>query len=258
VTAGPWRWLRRAARVAVGLTAFGAAACGEGLPDGMVRIPAGPFRMGENHERHGVYLRAFHIDRYEVTNARYRAFLTDARYPHAPDHWMDGTHPFGQADHPVTHVDWHDAAAYCDWAGKRLPTEAEWEKAARGTDGRKYPWGNRFEHGRANVKRRRLLPVGTFDGGASPYGVHDMSGNVWEWTSTLLKPYPYRADDGREAVRAAGYRVLRGGAFPLSSHLARAARRGDGLPGEKDDRIGFRCARSATSTFRPPARAPRR
>jgi formylglycine-generating enzyme required for sulfatase activity len=217
-------------------------------PTDMVPVPGGAFYMGEHRETHKVELADFYIDKHEVTNAAYKEFLEATAHPRVPAHWTGVTYPADQADHPVTHVDWHDASAYCRWAGKRLPTEAEWEKAARGTDRRRYAWGNDLHPGRANVHPRSgTTPVGAFEEGRSPYGAYDMTGNVWEWTSTLLKRYPYDPGDGREDPGADGYRVLRGGAFTVTGHLTRAARRGDGQPTERDRSIGFRCARSAAS-----------
>jgi sulfatase modifying factor 1 len=206
----------------------------------MVPIAAGDFVMGSNAGRdderpqHAVYLDAFEMDRYEVANAQYRRFLqATGRRP--PPYWDGDTYPDGQADYPVVGVSWDDAIAYCGWAGKRLPTEAEWEKACRSVDGRTYPWGNMWEPRRANVEALdhaaspieqagggpfvweaawRLLritgsragpglrPVGSYLDGASPYGVMDMAGNASEWVSDWYNWRDYTAMPTRNPLNA--------------------------------------------------------
>jgi formylglycine-generating enzyme required for sulfatase activity len=143
-------------------------------------------------------------------------------------------------------VTWGEASAYCAWSGGRLPTEAEWEKAARGTDGRIWPWGNTWDAAKANTaegKREDATPAGQFTAGASPYGALDMAGNVWQWTSSLDAPYPYRAGDGREDPARPGARVVRGGAWMFGAAIARPAMRNRLDPDSRAISVGFRCAR---------------
>lgn len=164
-----------------------------------IAIPSGPFIMGtdsqqsneQNHPQHTVGLGAYKIDKYPVTNAQYARFVAATGH-RPPSHWAQGKIPAGKELHPVTLVSWHDAQAYAKWAGKRLPTEAEWEKAARGTDGRRWPWGNAMEPSRLNTYYNvgSTTKVTVYPQGASPYGVMDMAGNVSEWTADDFKPYP--------------------------------------------------------------------
>ena len=205
--------------------------------------------------RHVVAVPAFELAATPVTNAQYLDFVRATGH-HAPPHWVDGAVPEGLDEHPVTYVDWFDASAYCRWAGTRLPTEAEWEKAARGTDGRLYPWGDdEPEPGRtraafgsgskrgAGVGRRRL-----------PRGREPLrSCSTWPGTSgsgsaRAYAPYPYRADDGREDPRAGAPRVLRGGSFAsMSPSFVRCASRSRSAPGRRSAHIGFRVARDSGS-----------
>jgi formylglycine-generating enzyme required for sulfatase activity len=145
----------------------------------------------------------------------------------------------GRLDHPVVNVSWHDVVAYTQWLAEqtgqpwRLPSEAEWEKAARGTDGRLYPWGDAFDANRCNTSegnKGTTTPVDSFPDGASPYGALDMAGNVWEWTSTIFKPYPYSATDGRERAESPENRVQRGGSWGYVARYARAACRSSDNP----------------------------
>jgi formylglycine-generating enzyme required for sulfatase activity len=212
----------------------------------LVLIPAGEFLMGsddgDEDERppHAVYLPDYRISRYPVTNRKYGMFLEETRH-REPEYWHD--RKFNAPNQPVVGVSWHDAQAYCRWAGLRLPTEAEWEKAARGTDGRKYPWGDDDpDESRCNFGNNvgRTTDVGSYPKGVSPYGIHDMAGNVWEWTHSLYKKYPYRPNDGREDEDRSGDRVVRGGSWFIHRGYARGAYRGYGHPGGFDNNFGFR------------------
>jgi formylglycine-generating enzyme required for sulfatase activity len=216
-----------------------------------VRIPAGSFVMGSTDEQvkqaiaaglpedwakaeqpqGTIELSEYFIGKYPVTNAEYQAFVWDTGHG-PPDDWDGDDYPEEKGDHPVV-VSWHDAVAYCEWLGEmtgqayRLPSEAEWEKAARGTDGRIYPWGNEWDETRLNSEEGGpgdTTPVGRYSpGGDSPYGAADMAGNVWEWTRSVYKDYPYDPEDGREDLGAEGPRVLRGGAFHLDRRDVRCA-----------------------------------
>ena len=200
-------------------------------PDGkeMVLVEAGSFLYGE--DKREFELPAFWIDRTPVTNAEYARFVQAAKRK-SPRHWKGSTPPQETADHPVTYVSWHDAAAYAEWAGKRLPTEEEWEKAARGTDGRMYPWGDKWQEGLCNTSEAGMggtTAVGQYSpAGDSPYGCVDIAGNVWEWTNS------WHAED---QVR----RVLRGGSWGSGQGSARCADRDWNSPGDSLDNVGFRC-----------------
>ncbi|MGC9356662.1 MAG: formylglycine-generating enzyme family protein, partial [Anaerolineae bacterium] len=172
--------------------------------------------------QHEVTLETFEIGRYPVTNAEYAVFVKATGHA-TPRHWHGGMFPEELADHPVVYVTWHDALAYAEWLRERtgepyrLPTEAEWEKAARGEDGRRWPWGDdwRPEHCNMRIKGPgKTTPVGQYaPAGDSPYGCADMAGNVFEWCHSSYQPYPYGADDGREDPEVSGPRVLRGGSW---------------------------------------------
>jgi formylglycine-generating enzyme required for sulfatase activity len=223
-------------------------------PKDMVFIPGGPFIMGSNGRlpdegpEHKVTLGPYYLDRHEVTNEQYRSFAEAAGRP-LPPHWMNGTYPEGKARHPVTYVSWYDAEAYCRWAGKRLPTEEEWEKGARGPDGRIFPWGNDFDKEKANVPALGIgdtTPVGRFEKGKSFYGLHDMSGNVWEWTSSWYKAYPGNTHPTENYGEQ--YKVLKGGSwFDCSFYKcgisAPTYNRGFFIPETQNSSFGFRCAK---------------
>ena len=224
----------------------------------MIRIPAGAFLMGsdpnvdaqaypDEQPQHELYLPDYSIARIPVTNAHYRAFVqATGRRP--PRHWEDGAIPAGKEDHPVVWVTWRDARAYCNWLSSvtgercRLPSEAEWEKAARGTEGRVYPWGDAWDASLCNaeIKIKDTTPVDAYPRGASPYGLLDVAGNVWEWTRSLYKGYPYDPGDGREDLEASAARVVRGGAFYNTTRLARCAYRSYFDPDRWGRYYGFR------------------
>ncbi len=242
----------------------------------MVFVPAGDFTMGslagegsdEEVPQHKVILDGYWIDRTEVTNAQYRAFTgsTGYREPTTCD-WGDPTYADEtKANHPVVCVSWYDAGAYCAWAGARLPTEAEWEKAARGTDVRTYPWGFGFDGSRTNYcdsncegdhkdpwvndGYSRTAPVGSFPSGASPYGALDMAGNVWEWVSDTYA-YSYYVKSPLHNPQGPGsgdYRVLRGGSWYGFYNNERVAYRAWMTPENRDAATGFRCVVPLTPT----------
>jgi serine/threonine-protein kinase len=264
------------------LPALGLGSTRTSAADQMVEIfiPAGEFTMGsegynaKNNEvgrvypegpEHTVYLENYWIDKFEVSNQQY-ALCVAAGACQPPYLWDSETRESYYNDpnfsnYPVIWVSWYMANDYCSWAGRRLPTEAEWEKAARGTDGREFPWGNDPVDGtRANfcdVNCTRSYasgafddgygdtsPVGSYPAGASPYGVMNMAGNVWEWVSTIIKPYPYDAADGREDPDTYAERVWRGGPWSNGSWWVRATVRYRSVPMYWNLNLGFRCASS--------------
>lgn len=242
----------------------------------MVLIPAGILLMGTNEmdvkqealeygiikpwfadeqPEHRVQLQAYYVDKYEVTTSQYKKFLLSTGHP-APPYWRGSEYPDGTDQYPVVMVSWEDAQTYCRWARKRLPTEAEWERAARPRQQR-YPWGNQFDPDKANVGgiRGGLMPVGSYDNGKSLEGIYDMIGNVWEWTADWYKPYPGNVLE--EKGFGEKYKVLRGnswatvGHYPpeitrqIINHNSRSTFRLYADPRGKLNDIGFRCAKSA-------------
>lgn len=222
----------------------------------LLLIPAGAFAMGP--ERRSVYLRSFYVDRFPVTNAQFATFLRSTGY--RPDvgaefvsHFRDGAPPRAREAHPVTQVSWFDARAYAVWAGKRLPTEAEWEKSARGEDGRRYPWGKADpDASRANYGRQRgaTMAVGSCPAGASPYGVEDLAGNVWEWCEDVDSPEFFLhgpshdpCNRPRSGRAREGRRVVRGGSFLYDARSIRTYSRSSFEPGAYSAGIGFRCVK---------------
>jgi formylglycine-generating enzyme required for sulfatase activity len=254
---------------------FGLHAAGD-----MIRIPGATFMMGsddgnlDERPRHKVSVEPFLLDRIEVTNAQLAAYLNAHKHGHKGpngERYFDlgdndarigqlknGQYaPFkGHERKPVTEVSWLAARDYCAVLGKRLPTEAEWEFAARGPEGRKYPWGNeepkeKGEKTRAHFAQEwgDMAPVDAYPSGATPQGVLGMAGNVHEWTSSASEAYPYKADDGREAMSYSADRVTRGGAHDSTPNELRASWRGATVsrnPMAGHHGIGFRCAKSGS------------
>ena len=226
----------------------------------MVLIPAGEFMMGSREDdtssqvderpAHSVFLDAYYLDQYEVTSVRYANFFQETNRP-APKYWSElvlGQH----GRKPVVGLDWNEATAYCAWAGKRLPTEAEWEKAARGSNQRQYPWGNaapneqrgNFDHCCDFKDYRALTDVGSFEQRKSPYGAYDMAGNVYEWVEDWYGENYYGKSPSRNPKGAASGkdRVLRGGSWNAGPSLVRSASRFTFSPTTQSFTFGFRCA----------------
>ena len=231
--------------------------------EGMVLILEGPFMMGSSKEdiewvvrtfhsasrewyqdetpKQEMYLDSYYIDKVEVTNAQYKKYITTTDKP-TPKFWDNPR--FNKPNQPVVGVRFEEAVEYCLWIGKRLPSEAEWEKAARGEDSRKFPWGNEPDPTLANVRglkdqHRYTSSTGSYPSGKSPYGVMDMAGNVWEWTSDWYLPYPnskYTNDMFGQTLK-----VVRGGSWNSNMDLARTGIRGKALPRQQQNYIGFRC-----------------
>jgi formylglycine-generating enzyme required for sulfatase activity len=238
----------------------------------MAVVPGGPFLMGsrdgqgrdDERPQRTVHVDAFAIDTVEVTNARYLTFVEATGHRHPPNPYGDGllTSAKGIERLPIVQVNWHDAADYCQWAGKRLPTEAEWEKAARGEDSRLYPWGDEPPTAeRANYERewddgKALRVVGSMPGGRSPYGVHDMAGNAREWVQDWYAPDYYKQAPNRNPTGPANgvLKVIRGGSWRSPLADIGAASRGRGGFALRTHGTGFRCARSLDQSSNPALR----
>lgn len=235
----------------------------------MSLVPAGDFIMGTNkvdeentqqnigavkplyldqHPERTVHLEAYYMDRFEVTNREFIKFVRATSFTSLPTHWEKGEIPEGLEDRPVTNVTWWEAWSYCMWTHKTLPTEAQWEKAARGTDGRSYPWGNEYKKGMANIGiegDRKEVPGGKYAGDLSPYKIHDMAGNVMEWSLDWYQAYPGNSHkDKRFGER---FKVLRGTAFQKAGHYfldayKYAFMRTEVDPDDFFENVGFRCA----------------
>jgi formylglycine-generating enzyme required for sulfatase activity len=236
--------------------------------EGMVYIPSGKFIMGSNEidnndlakefgAKHVVFfanekperkinLKDFYIEKYEVANKDYGVFIEKTKYT-PPLHWINGAFEAGKETHPVFNVSWFDASAYCKWAGKRLPTEEEWEKAARGPKGNKYPWGNDFDNKKGNLTKGHTMPVGGMAEDKSFYGIYDMGGNVMEWTASWYKPYPGSTFQSKEFGEKT--RVIKGGYGSVKGHYnlgnlySRPSFRNFFPPKGKGNDVGFRCAK---------------
>jgi iron(II)-dependent oxidoreductase len=239
----------------------------------VVQIPSGSAVIGTNLERadaqnkpqHTIELKAYSIDKYLTTNAQYAQFVVATQH-RPPLDWKQGRIPDHKLLHPVTMVSWYDARAYCEWAGKRLPTELEWEKAARGSDARRWPWGDKMDATRVNTYYNvgSTNPVTKYVTGVSPYGVFDMAGNVSQWTASDFSAYqgstasadifkPKVAVDGADVNSLmkvadfievnANYKVRRGGSWKSDPFSTSAFHRDFSLPHYASDFFGFRCVK---------------
>ena len=226
----------------------------------MVYVPAGEFTMGseggdsDERPQHKVHLNSFYIDKYEVTNVQYKVCV-DAGVCNPPESNRSFTRDsyYGNPaydDYPVIYISWHDADAYCRWAGGRLPTEAEWEKAARGTEARIYPWGNEWNPSKVNTREAGpgdTTAVGSYPAGASSYGVLDMAGNVWEWCQDWYGSDYYASSPPRDpqGPGSGSTRVVRGGSWLYYEWSVRAAYRRRYDPDSRNYLVGFRCVSQA-------------
>jgi len=241
--------------------AAGEAAAAGATPEDMVYVASGLFTMGstegnaDERPKSQVFVSGFYMDKYEVSVAKYREFL-QATGRAMPFSWQTGAVGMLDPDHPAIGVTWQDAMAYAEWAGKRLPTEAEWEKAAAGTEGFVYPWGQHWEEERCNAvgllfdQFPNIAPVTAFQRFQSPMGCYNMAGNAVEWVSSLYMPYPYKSDDGRENRATPGRRVLRGGSCGMDppDFMLRTTIRFAADPTDTSAFPGFRCAKDVASS----------
>jgi len=249
------------------------------LEGNMVKIPAGSFLFGTNKKddlgealslgipkpwyadegpEQNIFLKTFYIDRYEVTNRRYKIYIDDVNAV-APVDWKGNKFPIGKDDYPVINISWYDAANFCQWAEKKLPSEKQWGKAARGEAGNEYPWGNEFQIDYANLapksgSKNAIASIGSYPKGATPLGVHDMIGNVWEWVEDDYAPY--KGSTYQSKFFDGGFKVLRGqsakniGHFPGASYLSalkmfsRSGRREFANADQPGLDVGFRCVSS--------------
>lgn len=234
----------------------------EPVPEDMVTIPAGPFVRGtesggfDEQPSRTIYLDSFSIDRHEVTNHYYQQFVaaTGHRKPGLPARYVKSIGRMKGTNQPIVYVSWDDATEYCRWKGKRLPTESEWEKAMRGSDGRLWPWGNKEQANGANWARvddghEVSASVGSFHTDKSPYGVMDGAGNVLEWVADWYQEVYYKESPEKNppSPEHGTYRVLRGGSFTTTGADIRITSRSKMMPDFRDETIGFRCAVSKNS-----------
>ena len=222
---------------------------------GMAKVRGGEFLMGSadpaaptsEMPRHPLEVDSFRIGVHEVTNREFKEFLDATGYrPADPagflEHWVEGTYPPQLAEHPVVHVNYFDAEAYLEWVGGRLPTEAEWEKAATWDEGESektaFPWGNEYDASRAQVESTSTAPVGSHPRGHTPEGLADLYGNVWEWTSSWFEPYPENMDGNPHY--GARFRVVRGGSYHAGEVIFTCLTRNPKEPTTRSPLIGFR------------------
>jgi formylglycine-generating enzyme required for sulfatase activity len=248
--------LPRSRAVATSSKPASGASSADSLDMQMVLVPAGKFTRGSNlgdDEKpvRQIYLNAFYMDKFEVTVGQYARYLEATDMDEPPD-WSIMNQP-QHLRRPVVNVSWEDAVNYCKWAGKRLPTEAEWEKAARGTDGRIYPWSNEAPTRlHANYGRKdwddhlALSPVGSFEAGKSPYGIYDMAGNAWEWVFDWYGLDYYKNSPEKNPIGPAKgeEKVVRGGSWLYVSDFLRSAHRFNAQPMNRHFGYGFRCAKT--------------
>lgn len=233
----------------------------EPLPSEMVTIPAGPFVRGtenggfDERPTRTIHLDEYLIDRFEVTNHQYQQFVvaTGHRKPGLPSRYAKSGAKVRGMNQPIVYVSWDDAEEYCRWRGKRLPTEAEWEKAMRGTDGRLWPWGDKEQPDGANWARVKdgyevSARVGTFQNDKSPYGIMDGAGNVMEWVADWYDETYYKSspDQNPPSPEYGTYRVLRGGSYTTTGADVRITSRSKMMQDFRDETIGFRCASSTS------------